>query len=71
MVGRVDLEVGDHQGVEVVVRRCVEGGVWIPLIPPNVPTMGQKDKGEEEEEGEGTHGTELALLGVDHIVFPL
>ena len=71
MVGRVDLEVGDHVGVEVVVRRCVEGGVLIPLFPPNVPALGQQAEGEEEEEGEGTHGTELALLGVDHIVFPL
>ena len=46
LVPKAYLGVGDKEGVEVVIRRCVEEGVRITLIPPDMPAVSQQDQGE-------------------------
>ena len=56
---RVGVEEGVRRGVEEGVRRGVEEGVRIPRlgVSGDVPALGQQAEGDEEEEGEATHGT--------------
>ena len=77
----VDVEVGDRDqegvdegvegGVQDGVRRGVGEVVRIPRlgVAREVPALGQQAKEEEEEEGKGTHGTDLLHLGFGNFVF--
>ena len=56
---KVGVREGVRVGVEEGVRRGVEEGVRIPRlgVSGDVPALGQQAEGDEEEEGEATHGT--------------
>ena len=58
---RERLEEGVGGGVKVSVRGGVEEGVRIPRlgVSDDVPALGQQAEGDEEEEDEGTHFTDL------------
>ena len=56
---KVGVREGVRVGVEEGFRRGVEEGVRIPRlgVSRDVPALGQQAEGDEEEEGEATHGT--------------
>ena len=55
---------GVEDGVRGGVREGVEEGVRIPRlgVSGDVPALAQQAEGDEEEEGEGTHGNDLVHL---------